>query len=101
MIKVQKFSNMLLRKYVWSGKSYQFCFPILIYGRVSVERNAFAILIQTFTKWHEIYPESDNWKVYSTREQCDSVDLSGGIRKNGARYLCQNFACGVVRRILC
>lgn len=48
---------------------------ILVYGRPSVDRNAFALLIESLKLWAKKFPNAKEWEIYSAGEEHDSVDL--------------------------
>lgn len=52
---------------------------IIVYGRPSVERNLFSLLVQSLHRWSEEYDDSTNWKVYSAGEMHDSITLENGV----------------------
>ena len=52
---------------------------ILIYGRPSTERNAFALLISGLKKWRENYDSASEWKIISAGESHDDIDLGDGV----------------------
>lgn len=53
---------------------------ILIYGRPSVERNLFPLIIQSLKFWAGDYEFANEWKVYSAGEQHDPIDIGKGIK---------------------
>lgn len=53
---------------------------ILIYGRPSVERNLFSIIIQSLKCWAEKYDSANEWKVYSAGEQHDPIEIGHNIK---------------------
>lgn len=52
---------------------------ILVYGRPSVSRNAFELLIYALKRWREQQKNAEEWTVLSAGEQHDDVDLGGGM----------------------
>ena len=52
---------------------------ILVYGRPTTERNAFALLMSGLKLWREQFKESGEWQVFSAGESHDDVDLGGGV----------------------
>ncbi len=52
---------------------------ILVYGRPSVSRNAFELLIYALKRWRERQKDAGTWTVLSAGEQHDDVDLGGGM----------------------
>lgn len=51
---------------------------ILVYGRPSVERNAFSLLVAALKKWVEIQEEIEDWEILSAGEYHLPVDLGKG-----------------------
>ena len=51
---------------------------ILVYGRPSVDRNAFALVVETLKLWKESQPDYAEWKLYSAGEAHADVDLGDG-----------------------
>lgn len=53
---------------------------IIIYGRPSVQRNAFELLIESLKIW--VWKQSDckDWTIYSVGEKHPNVDLGNGMR---------------------
>ena len=52
---------------------------ILVYGRPTVSRNAFELLVYSLKRWSEIYPCAKDWEILSAGEQHDDVDLGNGL----------------------
>ncbi|MEJ8738524.1 glycosyltransferase family 2 protein [Erysipelotrichaceae bacterium HCN-30851] len=52
---------------------------ILVYGRPSVDRNAFSLLIYILKKWVSIYPDSVDWVVLSAGELHETIELGNGV----------------------
>ncbi|MBO4308845.1 MAG: glycosyltransferase family 2 protein [Clostridia bacterium] len=48
---------------------------ILVYGRPSVDRNAFALVVESLKIWVKKFPNAKAWEIYSAGEEHDSVDL--------------------------
>ena len=48
---------------------------ILVYGRPSVDRNAFEIIVEALRKWIAIQPGAGSWTILSAGEQHDPVEL--------------------------
>ena len=55
---------------------------ILVYGRPSVARNAFEIVVDSLRKWVAIQPGANSWTVLSAGEQHEPVYLGEGIYLN-------------------
>ncbi|MDO5151349.1 MAG: glycosyltransferase, partial [Oscillospiraceae bacterium] len=51
---------------------------ILVYGRPSVERNAFALVVSSLKEWVSNMDNVDEWEILSAGEYHDSVDLGKG-----------------------
>lgn len=52
---------------------------ILVYGRPSVERNAFSLLVTALQIWCAKQENVKEWTIYSAGEQHDDVDLGNGM----------------------
>lgn len=52
---------------------------ILVYGRPSVDRNAFEIVVESLRKWVAIQPRAESWTILSAGEQHDPVRLGEGL----------------------
>ena len=52
---------------------------ILVYGRPSVARNAFELIVYALKTWCSQQPDAADWTVLSAGERHDDVDLGGGI----------------------
>lgn len=52
---------------------------ILIYGRPSVDRNAFSLIIAALKKWVLEKDNTQNWKLFSAGEDHVDVDLGRGM----------------------
>lgn len=52
---------------------------ILVYGRPSVSRNAFEIIISSLKKWVAMQPDVESWTVLSAGEKHASVYLGEGV----------------------
>jgi hypothetical protein len=52
---------------------------ILVYGRPSVERNAFALLVRALRLWRQRYGRATEWDLVSAGETHAGVDLGGGL----------------------
>ena len=51
---------------------------ILVYGRPSVDRNAFALVVESLKAWAKQMPDAKEWAIYSAGEAHDPVDLGEG-----------------------
>ena len=52
---------------------------ILVYGRPSVARNAFEIVVESLREWVSIQPNAESWSILSAGEQHDPVYLGEGL----------------------
>lgn len=52
---------------------------ILIYGRPSVARNAFTLIIEALKIWVWKYPSAAEWKIVSAGESHQDIDIGKGI----------------------
>lgn len=53
---------------------------ILIYGRPSVERNAFELIIEALRLWVWNQPDINEWTIYSVGEKHPDLDLGNGAK---------------------
>lgn len=53
---------------------------ILIYGRPSVERNLFELIIQSLKLWAEKDEQSSGWRVLSAGEYHEPIELGNGLK---------------------
>lgn len=51
---------------------------ILVYGRPTVERNAFGLIVAALRQWAQSYPQASQWQVVSAGEAFEPVDLGAG-----------------------
>lgn len=52
---------------------------ILIYGRPSVARNAFTLILEALRIWVWMYPDSRDWEVLSIGEAHPDIDIGNGV----------------------
>lgn len=52
---------------------------ILIYGRPSVERNAYEVILKALEYWSFWHPDSNNWEVISLGEEFANITLGNGV----------------------
>jgi hypothetical protein len=52
---------------------------IIVYGRPSTERNAFALLVAGLKLWREKQGDASEWELLSAGEGHDDVDLGDGV----------------------
>lgn len=52
---------------------------ILIYGRPSVARNAFPLIIEALRAWVWLHPEANQWEIISAGEQHSDIDIGNGV----------------------
>ncbi|MBR2927028.1 MAG: glycosyltransferase [Clostridia bacterium] len=51
---------------------------ILVYGRPSVDRNAFALLVETLKLWYREMPDAAEWRLFSAGEAHKDVEIGEG-----------------------
>lgn len=51
---------------------------ILVYGRPTVERNAFGLIVAALRQWAQHYPQAAQWQVVSAGETFEPIDLGAG-----------------------
>lgn len=51
---------------------------VLIYGRPSVARNAFTLIIESLKRWVWMQPDIQEWEIVSVGENHPSIDLGNG-----------------------
>ncbi len=51
---------------------------ILVYGRPSIDRNAFALVVESLKAWAEQMPNAEEWAIYSAGEAHNPVELGNG-----------------------
>ena len=51
---------------------------ILIYGRPSVERNAFSLIVYALNSWSEQFAGANEWEILSAGEKHEDIKLSNG-----------------------
>ncbi|MGF7049238.1 hypothetical protein J2T13_003748 [Paenibacillus sp. DS2015] len=52
---------------------------ILIYGRPSVPRNAFTLIIEALRAWVWIHPNASEWEIISAGENHNDIDIGNGV----------------------
>lgn len=52
---------------------------ILVYGRPSVDRNCFPLVVEALREWTRLQPSAAEWRVLSAGEKHPPVDLGGGM----------------------
>lgn len=73
--------NEILHKYLVANKDkYKRKNSILIYGRPSVQRNAFELIVNSLAKWSIEYQKSNEWEIISLGEQFTDIDLSNKLK---------------------
>ena len=66
---------------------------ILVYGRPSVDRNAFALVVESLKIWVKKFPNAKEWEIYSAGEEHDSVDLgSDCVLQSLGKLTLENYA---------
>ena len=53
---------------------------LLVYGRPAVERNAFALLVQSLRLWVQELPQAKNWQIISVGEAHPDIALGEGLQ---------------------
>lgn len=48
---------------------------ILVYGRPSIDRNAFALVVESLKAWARSFPNAKEWEIYSAGESHNPVEL--------------------------
>ena len=93
--------NDSLKNFYPSSKNISKKKQIIVYGRPSVQRNAFAILIAALKKWATMQNDAQEWSVYSLGEAHDDIALTDNLilRSKGklsledyARFLLESYA---------
>ena len=70
--------NETLKQYIRSPRSKRKQ-KILIYGRPSVERNCFLLIVSALKIWIELQPDLEEWEIVSIGESHSPVKLGRGI----------------------
>ena len=65
---------------------------IIIYGRPSVDRNAFQLVISSLRIWSAEYRDSEKWKIYSLGEEHDDIQLSRNVVKSCGKLSLEDYA---------
>ncbi len=60
---------------------------ILVYGRPSVHRNAFELLVEALHQWSNLFGRANEWKVVSLGEKHRTIDLGQGIEMRSSGKL--------------
>lgn len=53
---------------------------ILIYGRPSVSRNAFTLIVEALRLWVWRHPNASEWRIISAGEQHSDIELGNGVK---------------------
>lgn len=53
---------------------------ILVYGRPSVARNAFTLIIEALRLWVWMHPGASEWEIVSAGEQHNDIDLGNSVK---------------------
>lgn len=72
--------NNKLYQYLQNNNQLRKKKQIFIYGRPSVARNAFELIVEALKRWAELQPDAHEWIVYSAGEKHLNIDLPGGTR---------------------
>lgn len=65
---------------------------IIFYGRPSVDRNAFQLIISALRTWSANYQNSNDWKIFSLGEDHNDIQLSHNIVKSCGKLSLDNYA---------
>lgn len=60
---------------------------ILVYGRPSVSRNAFEVVVESLRKWVMLQEDAESWTVLSAGEEHEAVYLGEGVYLNSVGKL--------------
>ncbi|WP_035100240.1 hypothetical protein [Aneurinibacillus terranovensis] len=71
--------NHKLREYFLMEEQVAKKRQILIYGRPSVARNGFSLIIESLRIWSQTYPRASEWNIISAGEQHPNIDIGNGI----------------------
>ncbi|MEK5419683.1 hypothetical protein BSK49_14315 [Paenibacillus odorifer] len=71
--------NSSLKKHLISFDKMEKKKKILIYGRPSVARNAFALIVESLRIWVWTQPNADQWEVISAGEHHSDVEIGNGV----------------------
>jgi hypothetical protein len=72
--------NEELRKKLLKFDNFNKKKQILIYGRPSVQRNAFELIIESLKVWVWQQPNAEEWTIYSVGEKHSDVELGNGVK---------------------
>lgn len=72
--------NKTLKQHLQTDTSFQKKKQILIYGRPSVARNAFTLIIEALRIWVIYYPNCINWEIVSAGENHPDIDIGNGVK---------------------
>jgi hypothetical protein len=72
--------NSKLEEYLQNGQSIDKRKRILIYGRPSVARNAFTLIIEALRIWVWQQPNVSEWEIISAGEQHLDIELGNGVK---------------------
>lgn len=71
--------NSSLKKYLIPFEMMEKKKKILIYGRPSVARNAFSIIVEMLRAWVWIQPNPTEWEIISAGEHHNDIDIGNGV----------------------
>lgn len=71
--------NSSLKKYLIPFEMMKKKKKILVYGRPSVARNAFSIIVEMLRVWVWIQPNPTEWEIISAGEQHNDLDIGNGV----------------------
>ncbi|CAI3245654.1 MULTISPECIES: hypothetical protein [Clostridium] len=69
-----------LKNILLTFKTFKKKKQILIYGRPSVQRNAFELIAESLRLWVWKQPDAREWRIYSVGEKHPEVNLGNGIK---------------------
>ncbi len=72
--------NSTLREYRQNNSTVKRDKIILVYGRPTIERNAFSIIVDGLYKWSEQYPLAAQWTVISAGEAHPDICLANAVQ---------------------
>lgn len=52
---------------------------IIMYGRPSVARNAFPLIIEALRAWVWVHPEANQWEIISAGEKHNDIEIGNGV----------------------
>lgn len=71
--------NASLKQHLVPFKEMEKKKKILIYGRPSVSRNAFPLIVEALRSWVWIQEDASSWEIISAGEQHNDIDIGNGV----------------------